>query len=37
LNLSTHTVYTHRKNIMKKLQISSTSELVLFAVAEGLV
>lgn len=37
LNLSTHTVYTHRKNIMKKLHISSTSELVLFAVAEGLV
>lgn len=37
LNLSTHTVYTHRKNIMKKLQIGSTSELVLYAVNEGIV
>lgn len=37
LNLSTHTVYTHRKNIMKKLQISSSSELVLYAVSKGLV
>lgn len=37
LNLSTHTVYTHRKNIMKKLQIGTTSELVLYAVNEGIV
>jgi len=37
LNLSTHTVYTHRKNIMKKLNISSASELVLYAVNKGLV
>lgn len=37
LNLSTHTVYTHRKNIMKKLGIGSTSELVLYAVNEGIV
>ncbi|MCB0522180.1 MAG: response regulator transcription factor [Lewinellaceae bacterium] len=37
LNLSTHTIYTHRKNIMKKLQIGSTSELVLYAVNEGIV
>ena len=37
LNLSTHTVYTHRKNIMKKLQINSSSELVLYAVSKGLV
>jgi len=37
LNLSTHTVYTHRKNIMKKLRIGSTSELVLYAVSEGIV
>lgn len=35
LNLSTHTIYTHRKNIMKKLKIGSTSELVLYAVREG--
>ena len=37
LNLSTHTIYTHRKNIMKKLSIGSTSELVLFAVKSGIV
>lgn len=36
LNLSTHTVYTHRKNIMKKLNLSSSSELVLFAVNNGI-
>lgn len=37
LNLSTHTIYTHRKNIMKKLDLSSASELVLYAVNMGLV
>ncbi len=37
LNLSTHTIYTHRKNIMKKLKIGSTSELVLYAVKNGIV
>ncbi len=37
LNLSTHTVYTHRKNIMKKLRFSTTSELVLYAVNMGIV
>ncbi len=37
LNLSTHTIYTHRKNIMKKLQLSSTSELVRYAITNGLV
>ena len=37
LNLSTHTVYTHRKNIMKKLQMGSTSELVMYAINKGLV
>ncbi|KAA3640065.1 MAG: DNA-binding response regulator [Bacteroidetes bacterium] len=36
LNLSTHTVYTHRKNIMKKLNLSSSSELVLYAVNSGI-
>lgn len=36
LNLSTHTVYTHRKNIMKKLNINSTSELVIYAVNNGI-
>lgn len=37
LNLSTHTVYTHRKNIMRKLGLSTASELVLYAVHIGLV
>lgn len=37
LHLSTHTVYTHRKNIMKKLGFGSVSELVLYAVNEGMV
>lgn len=36
LNLSTHTVYTHRKNIMKKLQLNTSSELVLYAVNQGI-
>ncbi len=37
LSLSTHTIYTHRKNIMKKLNIQSSSELILFALNKGLV
>lgn len=37
LNLSTHTIYTHRKNIMKKLRLGTTSELVLYAVNSGIV
>ncbi len=37
INLSVHTIYTHRKNIMKKLGFSSASELVLYAVRNGLV
>lgn len=37
LHLSIHTVYTHRKKIMKKLQIKSTSELVLYAANQGLI
>lgn len=36
LNLSVHTVYTHRKKIMKKLAIGSSSELVLYAVNQGI-
>lgn len=35
LNISTHTVYTHRKNILQKLQVKNSSELVLFAVNKG--
>jgi len=37
LNLSTHTVYTHRKNTMKKLRLGSVSELVRYALSEGIV
>ncbi len=37
LCLSTHTIYTHRKNIMKKLGINSVSELVLYAINSGIV
>ena len=36
LHLSTHTVYTHRKNIMKKLSLNTASELVLYALNNGL-
>lgn len=37
LNLSPHTVYTHRKKIMKKLNLNTSSELVLYAVNAGIV
>lgn len=36
LNLSLHTVYTHRKNIMRKLGVSSVQELVAHALQNGL-
>lgn len=36
LNLSPHTIYTHRKKIMKKLNLRSASELVRYAVDAGL-
>lgn len=32
LNLSYHTITTHRKNIFKKLKLRSTSELILYAI-----
>lgn len=37
LFLSTHTITTHRKNIMSKLGLNNTAGLVLFAVRENLV
>jgi DNA-binding NarL/FixJ family response regulator len=37
LFLSTHTITTHRKNIMNKLKVSNTAGLVMFAVREKLV
>ena len=37
LFLSPHTVHSHRKNIMKKLGIKSTSELTVYAINVGLI
>jgi DNA-binding NarL/FixJ family response regulator len=37
LHLSPHTVHTHRKNILKKLGVSSGSELVLYAINTGII
>ena len=37
LHISAHTVQTHRKNILRKLQIGSVSELILYAIRTGLV
>ena len=37
LFLSPHTVYTHRKNIMKKLGVRSASELIVYAINNGLI
>ena len=37
MNLSPHTVHTHRRNIMKKLQLHSAVELYGFAMKNGLV
>lgn len=36
MNLSPHTVHTHRKNIMKKLNLHSAVELTSFAISKGL-
>jgi DNA-binding NarL/FixJ family response regulator len=37
LFLSTHTVYTHKKNIMKKLKLKSTSEIIVYAIQNKLI
>lgn len=37
LFLSTHTVYTHKKNIMKKLKINSSSEMIVYAIQNRLI
>lgn len=37
LDIKTHTVYTHRKNIMRKLKINTASELIIYAFNNGLV
>ncbi len=37
LHVSSHTIMTHRKNIMQKLGISNTANLVMFAVKQKIV
>jgi DNA-binding NarL/FixJ family response regulator len=37
LNISIHTVNTHRKNIFKKIGVKNSSELVMFAVRKGII
>ena len=37
LNISVHTVITHRRNIARKLQIHSPAGLTIYAIVNGLV
>ncbi|NND05338.1 MAG: response regulator transcription factor [Saprospiraceae bacterium] len=37
LHISPHTIYTHRKNILKKLQLTSPTEMVVYALEHGLI
>ena len=37
LFISIHTVYTHRKNIMKKLKLKSPVELILYGIDKGII
>ncbi len=37
LDISTHTVYTHKKNIMKKLNFGSPVQLALYALEHGMI
>ncbi len=37
LDLSMHTVYTHKKNIMKKLNFNSPVQLALYAIENGMI
>ena len=37
LNISIHTVNTHRKNIFKKIGVKNASELVMYAVRNGII
>lgn len=37
LSLSVHTIYTHRKNIMRKLGVTNAAEVILYAINASLV
>jgi len=37
LNLSVHTVDTHRANLMSKLNVHNVPELILYAVRKGII
>jgi len=37
LSLSVHTIYTHRKNIMKKLGVTRAAEVILYAINTSMV
>ena len=37
LNLSLHTVDTHRSNLLQKLNLHNASELILYAVRKGII
>ena len=37
LNVSVHTINSHRKNMLKKLNLNSPTELVVYAIESGIV
>ena len=37
LSLSVHTIYTHRKNVMRKLGVTTAAEVILYAINSALV
>lgn len=37
LSLSVHTIYTHRKNVMRKLGVTNAAEVILYAINTSLV
>ncbi len=37
LHISPHTIYTHRKNILRKLRLTSPTEMIVYALEQGLI
>ena len=37
LDISPHTIYTHRKNILSKLNLTSPMEMIVYALEEGII